>query len=125
MSGREVHPSPEGGTRPARQGNRQNEPAQSGDPQVGTGQVGHADDLRAAHVGHSPGRLRQRQLDQPLGDLPASTGWMSVPAGTGMTGDLTSARRKNSTRSWNWVVRRMVQGRPDRSIMPSTSNLDR
>lgn len=43
-----------------------------------------------------------------------ATGWNRMPAGTGITGSFAIACTTNKMNpSWNWVARRIVQGRPE------------
>ena len=69
---------------------------------------------RAAHVGHQSGGLVERELDEPGRHLAASIGWNRNPAGTGITGSFAICRATIRIKSWNWVARSVVHGRPDR-----------
>ena len=42
-----------------------------------------------------------------------STGWNATPEGKGTTGDFASISTTMKMRSWNWVARIVVQGRPE------------
>ena len=53
-----------------------------------------------------------------------STGWNREPAGTGTTGNFASARATVRMRSWNWVARSVVQGRPDSATTRSAASLE-
>ncbi len=50
-------------------------------------------------------------------------GCAAHPAGTGTIGDRTTDRASEATKSWNWVVRRIVYGSPEASTISSTFRL--
>ena len=53
-----------------------------------------------------------------------STGWNRTPAGTGITGSFAICAATVRERSWNWVARRVVQGRPDSATARSAASLN-
>ncbi len=55
---------------------------------------------------------------------PASTGWNLTPAATGITGSLAICRATIRSRSWNWVARNVVHGRPESAMTRSAASLD-
>jgi hypothetical protein len=64
----------------------------------------------SGEVGDQAGRLTEGEVDEPGSHFAGVHGWNRKPAGAGTTGNLAAPRTIVSTRSWNWVARRVVHG---------------
>ena len=92
--------------------------------QVPAKQVVQSVHTRPGDVWHEPGRRAERELHEPGGHLVGVDGLDSEPGGTGTTGSLAIPRAVVSIRSWNWVARSVVHGRPDSATTRSAASFD-
>lgn len=78
----------------------------------------------AAMSGTRPAGMPRESSTSRVATSPASTGWNWKPVGAGITGILAMPLAIVSSRSWNWVARRVVHGSPESATMSSAARLD-
>ena len=76
---------------------------------------------RTAHIGYEAGRCAKGELHGRAATSPASIGWNRNPDGTGITGSLAICLTA-VVRSWNWVARNVVHGKPESATIRSARN---